>query len=74
MVLLVMFSLNKQVLGKEIIGRKFAQAKLNEKSSTMKELRLDNCSFASKEKKCNSTAFDDDKRKVPTGPNPLHNR
>ncbi|MQL79160.1 hypothetical protein Taro_011597 [Colocasia esculenta] len=32
------------------------------------------CGFLAQDKTSNSTVLDDDKRVVPTGPNPLHNR
>ena len=81
--LLVVFSVSEQVLGREVVGsRTFVQAKGNHKRSAAvladnsKKRIMDSCRSPKLmiEKNCTSTALDDDKRAVPTGPNPLHNR
>lgn len=84
LLLLVILTVGAEVLGREVIGRKFVQAKRSDKSSNVVGLKItkkdDGCTFDEKKvvaqkQSCNSSAaLEGDKRVVPTGPNPLHNR
>ena len=71
------------VLGREAMGsRTFVQAKgnIDKRSAAViddnskKKKKTDGCRSSKLIEKNCATALDDDKRVVPTGPNPLHNR